>query len=209
MKVLVTGGGGFLGGHLVKALLERGHNVTSFNRGHYPAITKIGAKEYRGDLQNYGEVKKAIQGKDVVFHVAGKVGVWGNYQEYFNINVVGTENIIRACRECGVKKLIFTSSPSVVFGKDDIENGDESLPYPQDYIFHYGKTKALAEKIVLQANDEGLATISLRPHLIFGPGDKNLFPKVVNSAREGRLKIVGEGNNLVDVIYVDNAVEAT
>jgi nucleoside-diphosphate-sugar epimerase len=208
VKALVTGGGGFLGSHLVKALLDRGYDVTSFSRGHYPKVIESGAKEFRGDIQNYGEIKKAIEGKDVVFHVAGKVGVWGPYKEYFNINVIGTENIVRACKECGVKKLVFTSSPSVVFGKSHLENADETQPYPEEYVFHYGKTKAMAEKIVMDGNDEQLATISIRPHLIFGPGDQNLFPRVVKSARDGKLKIVGDGDNLVDVIYVDNAVVA-
>lgn len=208
MKVLVTGGGGFLGSHLVKALLERGYHVTSFSRGHYPEIIKMGAKEVRGDLQNAAEIEKACQGKDVVFHVAGKVGVWGEYKDYYNINVAGTENVIRACRKNNIQKLVFTSSPSVVFGKEDLLNVDEQTPYPNNYVSHYGRTKAMAEKMVMEANGPELATVSLRPHLVFGPGDQNLFPRVLKSAKDGKLKIVGDGENLVDIIYVDNAVEA-
>lgn len=208
MKILVTGGGGFLGKNLVKGLIARGHQVISFSRGHYPAVVELGAKEIRGDIQNSAEIEKACQGVDAVFHVAGKVGVWGEYRDYYNINVAGTENVIRACRKNNISKLVFTSSPSVVFGKEDLLNVGEETPYPEQYVFHYGKTKALAEKLVMQANDQELATVSLRPHLIFGPGDQNLFPRVLKSAREGRLKIVGDGENLVDVIYVDNAVEA-
>lgn len=208
MKVLVTGGGGFLGSNIVKALLKRGYEVTSFSRGHYPHIIEMGAKEIRGDIQNYNDIKNAFTGMDAIFHVAGKVGVWGKYKDYFNTNVLGTHHVVKACREHGIKKLVFTSSPSVVIGKDDLNNVDESIEYPKEYVFHYGKTKALAEQYIMQANDKELATVSIRPHLIFGPGDQNLFPRVVKTARDGKLKIIGDGENKVDIIYIDNAVDA-
>lgn len=208
MKVLVTGAGGFLGRHLVEALQNEGHQVTNFSRSDYPDLEQKGIPTIKGDLKFYEDVKNACRGHDAVFHLASLVGMWGEYNDYFQTNVEGTRNIINACKESGIKKLIYTSSPSVVFGKTDLCGIDESNPYPKRYLNHYAKTKAMAEKEVLKANDDSLATCALRPHLIFGPGDTHLFPRLVEMAKKGRLKQIGEGKNKVDIIYVKNAVDA-
>ena len=115
--------------------------------------------------------------------MAAKAGLWGSYSEYHRSNVVGTENVIAACRKHGVRRLIYTSSPSVVFTGHDLEGVDESIPYATRYDAAYPATKAIAEKLVLESNDATLATVSLRPHLIWGPGDNNILPRIYALAR--------------------------
>jgi len=208
MKALVTGGGGFLGGAIVRDLVARGDEVRSFARGDYPALRDLGVEAIRGDLADADAVARAVDGCDVVFHVAAKAGIWGAYEAYHRCNVAGTRNVIAACRARGVGRLVYTSSPSVVFHGGDMEGVDESVPYPDRYEAAYPATKALAERLVLAANDDRLATVALRPHLIWGPGDNHLVPRIVAGARAGRLRRIGHRPNLVDSLYIDNAAEA-
>ncbi len=208
MKVFITGGGGFLGTCIVKKLRERNYQVTSYSRSHYPHLEEIGVQSIQGDMNDYEALKKAIKGHDVCFHVASKIAMWGKYQDFYQTNVLGTEYILKACQEVGINKFIYTSSPSVVFGDHGLSGEDETLPYPTKSFSLYGQTKALAEQRVMAAANENFYTVSLRPHLVFGPGDQNIIPRVINSAKAGKLKIVGEGDNQVDVIYVDNAADA-
>jgi nucleoside-diphosphate-sugar epimerase len=205
MKALVTGGGGFLGGAIVRQLRERGDAVRSFSRGSYPALDAIGVEQVRGDLADAAAVTAAAAGCDVVFHVAARAGVWGPWDEYYQANFVGTENVLAACKANGVRRLVFTSSPSVTFAGIDQNGVNESEPYPTRFLAHYPHTKALAEQAVLAANGPDLATAALRPHLIWGPGDPHLIPRLVERARAGRLKRVGRESKLVDTVYVDNA----
>lgn len=208
MNALVTGGGGFLGGGIVRALRERGDSVRSFSRGDYPELRALGVDTVRGDLSNAEAVREAVHGVDVVFHAAAKPGVGGRYEEYYLTNTEGTENVVAACRQFGVPKLVFTSSPSVAFDGGDQEGLDESTPYPTKFLAHYPKTKALAEKFVLAQNDGTLATVALRPHLIWGPGDTQLIPRIVERGKAGRLRILRTGDQKVDAVYIDNAVHA-
>lgn len=208
MKVLITGAGGFLGQYTAKALLAKGQEVYNFSRSVHPALEEIGVTSFCGDLQNYDAVLKAVSQVDAVFHMASKVGMWGAYDDYYSVNVVGTQNIIKACQECKIEKLVYTSTPSVVFGEDDVEGVDESCPYPEKYLTHYASTKSLAEQEVLKANCDTLYTVALRPHLIFGPGDPHLIPRTIEKTRQGRLRQVGDGENVVDVIFVENAAAA-
>lgn len=208
MKALVTGGGGFLGSAIVRQLRARGDEVVSFSRGDYPELAALGVEQRRGDLSDLSALVEAARGCDVVFHVAAKAGVWGSYQEYYRANVAGTENVIAACRILSIARLVYTGSPSVVFDGSDVEGGNESLPYPQHFEAHYPHTKALAEQAVLAANSPSLATVSLRPHLIWGPGDNHLVPRIVAKARSGKLRRIGQRPCLVDTVYVDNAAEA-
>jgi len=208
MKALVTGGGGFLGKAIVRRLLERGWEVRSLHRGDYPELAALGAEQIRGDLADVNAVNTATKGCDVVFHVAAKAAMWGRYREFHETNVVGTENVVSACRHNGVPKLVHTSTPSVIHSGGDIEGGDESLPYPEHYHAHYPRTKAVAERTVRAADSTELATVCLRPHLIWGPEDTNLVPQIVARARDGALRLVGDGTNRVDSVYIDNAAEA-
>ena len=208
MKILVTGGGGFLGKALVKRLLERGDRVRSFSRGDYPELRVLGIDVQRGDLADKNAVITAVKGCDAVFHVAAKPGIWGKYSEYHATNVTGTENVITACRQTGVSRLVYTSSPSVVFNGDGIEGINESAPYPKNHPTHYLRTKAEAESKVLSTNSSDLATVVLRPHLIWGPGDPNFLPRLTERRKSGRLAKLGKQPHLVDCIYIDNAADA-
>ena len=208
MKALVTGGGGFLGSAIVRHLLDRGDRVRSFSRGDYPKLRASGIETLKGDLADKNAVMKAVEGRDTVFHVAAKPGIWGKYREYHATNVTGTENIINASRKTGVSKLVYTSSPSVVYGGDSMEGVNESIPYPKSHPTHYLTTKARAESMVLSANSKTLATVALRPHLIWGPGDPNFLPRLMERRKSGRLAKLGKQPHLVDCIYIDNAADA-
>ena len=205
-KVLVTGAGGFLGSYIVRDLIARGgYEVYSFSRNSYPKLQDLGVIQRQGDLANDKDVEAALIGIDAVIHTASLVGMWGRYENFYKTNVLGTENIIKACQKLNISRLVYTSTPSVAFGEESLCGVDESTPYPHRYLSMYAETKALAEKLILKANGESLSTTAIRPHLIFGPGDLNLVPRVVEAAKKGRLKIVGDGENLVDVTYVENA----
>ena len=210
MRALVTGGGGFLGQAISRQLIARGDQVRSLARGDYPELRELGVETIRGDIADLATVVEAAQGCDVVFHVAAKAGVWGRYDDYHRANVDGTRAVLDACRSSDVSRLVYTSSPSVVAGKHagDIAGADESLPYPAEYATAYPATKAEAERLVLAANCSTLRTVALRPHLIWGPGDNHLIPRIIARARSGRLRRVGDGSNLVDSIYIDNAATA-
>jgi nucleoside-diphosphate-sugar epimerase len=208
MKVLVTGGGGFLGGAIVRLLRQRGDAVRSITRSAYPWLDELGVEQSLGDLADLPAVERAVEGCDSVIHTAARAGMWGRYRDFFATNVTGTENVIAACRKFAVRKLVHTSTPSVVHAGGDIENGNESLPYPKHFDAYYPETKARAEKAVLAANGPELATVALRPHLIFGPGDPHLIPRVVAKAREGKLRRIGSRPVKVDVTVIDNAAAA-
>ncbi|HJV36683.1 NAD-dependent epimerase/dehydratase family protein [Geomonas sp.] len=208
MKALVTGGGGFLGSAIVRQLRARGDRVVSFSRTKHAELESLGVEQRRGDLADPDAVLKAAQGCDIVFHVAAKAGIWGEYREYYQANVVGTANVIAACRAFGISRLVYTGSPSVVFDGTDVEGADESLPYPAHFDASYPKTKALAEQAVVAANSPDLATVSLRPHLIWGPNDNHLVPRIVAKGRAGKLRRIGNRPCLVDTVYVDNAAQA-
>lgn len=206
-NILVTGGGGFLGFAVVSMLAEKGYSVKSFSRGHYQSLDDIGVEQIHGDLSVYEDVENAIKGMDAVFHVAAKPGVWGKYKDYYNTNTLGTQNVVDACLANKVKHLIHTSSPSVVFSAGDMEGADESTPYATTFHTPYMKTKKLAEDIVLDAvRDKGLSAVILRPHLIWGPRDNHLVPRVIQRAK--KLVKVGKRNNLVDTLYIDNGAHA-
>lgn len=208
MKALVTGGGGFLGGAIVRMLVGRSDEVVSYSRNSYQFLDDLGVRQVCGDIADEPELTRAAQGCDIVFHVAAKAGIWGSYEDYYRANVTGTAAVIAACLANGIQRLVASGSPSVVFDGRDIEGGDESLPYPEHYEAFYPQTKMLAERLVLQANSADFATVSLRPHLIWGPGDHHLVPRIIEKARAGRLKRIGSRPCLADTVYIDNAAKA-
>lgn len=206
MTVLITGGGGFVGRAVALALRSEGRAVRTFARGDYPELAEAGIDHRRGRIEDAEAVRAAARGCETVFHTAAKVGVAGTRAEFEAVNVRGTEHVIAACRAEGVGRLVFTSSPSVVLGGTDVEGADESLAYPADHGAHYPATKAEAERRVLDADGEGLRTISLRPHIIWGPGDTSLLPRVARRAH--RLRRIGPGGKKTDVCFIDDCVQA-
>ncbi len=208
ISALVTGGGGFLGGRIAEMLHARGDIVTVLGRGLYPQYDGTGIATIRADIRDAAAIVQACDGKEVVFHVAALAGIWGRRRTFREINVDGTRNVIGACRARTVPKLVYTSTPSVVFGDEPLCGVDESQPYPSRHLAAYPETKAAAERMVLAANSPFLATVALRPHLIWGPGDPHLIPRVIARARAGSLRCVGDGRNLVDITYIANAAEA-
>lgn len=207
-KVLVTGGGGFVGQALVKRLVAEQMEVVVVGRHHYPEVARLGVATKVGDIRDGQFLARAARGCDAVFHVAAKAGIWGRRSDYFSINLTGTEQVIDACLANGIGTLVYTSTPSVVFANHDLAGVDEGVPYAKRFLCHYAHSKALAEKRVLAANCGALKTVALRPHLVWGPGDTNLIPRLVERGRKGLLKQVGDGQNLVDIAYIDNVVDA-
>ena len=208
MKALVTGGGGFLGSEIIRQLLDKGVEVRSLQRGHYPDLQSLGIEIHSGDISDQQTCNHACKDCDVVFHVAAKAGVWGAYEGYYRPNVIGTKNIIAACLKNNIKYLVYTSSPSAVFDGHDEQGIDESTPYPTHFLSHYSATKAQAEQLILAANSDKLATVALRPHLIWGIGDPHLFPRIINRARTGKLRTIANKGKLVDITHVENAAYA-
>jgi nucleoside-diphosphate-sugar epimerase len=207
MRVLVTGGSGFLGNAICRQLLARGDEVIACQRGSSDELLALGAHVVRGDIAEADWLSDAATGMDAVIHTAAKAGIWGPYDEYYRANVTGTQNVISACRKNSIPKLVFTSSPSIIHGGGDIEGGDETLPYPEHFNSPYPATKVLAEQQVMAANCTALHTVSLRPHLIWGPGDNHLLPHLLKRTTSGRLKLPGP-EKLIDTVYIDNAVRA-
>jgi nucleoside-diphosphate-sugar epimerase len=214
MKVLVTGGGGFVGGALCRRLRDLGHNVTGLGRRVNSGLTALESEGIRtvihdlSLLEGVSDLARLFVDVDCVFHAAAHVKMWGPRQEFVRGNIQATNNVIAACRAAGVSKLVFTSSPSVIASDHDLRGVDESVPYPKQYRAYYPETKAVAERAVLSAHSATLRTIALRPHLIFGSGDTNLVPTILNRARAGRLVQVGDGKNLVDLTHIDDCVSA-
>ena len=207
MKVLVTGGTGFLGGAICRMLKARGDEVASIARSRSEALDQLGVQQFQGDVSALDKVIEASQGCDAVIHTAAKAGIWGSLADFTSANVGGTLAVLGACELNGIRKLVHTSTPSVVHSGGDIEGGDESLPYASHFAAHYPGTKAVAERHVLKANGAAMATVALRPHLIWGPGDHHLLPRLLKRQQQGRLRFIGKPKQ-VDTVYVDNAAEA-
>jgi len=208
--VTVFGGSGFLGNRIVRQLVNLNcGRIKCFNRSAAPALEKLGVEVIRGDIRESGVVNDACKGSTAVIHTSAKAGIWGSWREYYGINVEGTMNVLAACKYNEIHQLVYTSSPSVAYPPTrDIENLDESAPYPDSYIAHYPATKAIAEKKVLGSQCKELSAVVLRPHLLWGPGDPHLLPRIVRKAAAGKLMRIGDGHNLVDLTYVDNAAFA-
>jgi len=204
----VTGASGFIGGKIAERLLADGRKVRVLSRRPLPELEAKGAEVVLGDLDDRHALERGCRSAETVFHVAGRVGVWGPRRDFFRVNVEGTERLLAACRDAGVQRFVYTSSPSVVYNGGDLRNVDESAPLCLHAPCAYPTSKAAAELVVLQAHSPGLATVALRPHLVWGPGDKNVVPRVMALARAGKLKMVGEGTNQVDITHITNVVDA-
>ncbi|HUT52414.1 MAG TPA: NAD-dependent epimerase/dehydratase family protein [bacterium] len=210
MKAMVTGGTGFLAGHLIDKLQGAGHAVRTLDLANAPTaeLAKRGVEVKAGDLRDAEAVAVACAGMDTVFHVAALAAPFGPRKLFWGINVTGTDNVISGCKAAGVKRLVHVSSPSAVFDGTDHVNADESLPYPKKFMSHYCETKAISEQHALAANGPDLETVALRPHAIWGPRDKNLWPRIISRARAGKMVQVGDGLNEITGLYVENGADA-
>ncbi len=207
MKVLVTGGGGFLGSAICKLLRARDVEVRSLSRSRHAALDALGVRQYQGDIAMLDSVLSASKGCDAIIHSAALAGIWGNFDDFSRTNIGGTMAVLGACELNGIGKLVYTSTPSVVHAGHDIEGGDERLPYATQFLAHYPATKAVAEQRVLAANSPTLCTVALRPHLIWGPGDNHLLPRILKRAQAGQLRFIGVSKK-IDTVYVDDAAQA-
>ena len=208
MKALVTGGGGFLGGAIVDLLLAKGVQVRVLARGGYPRLESLGVECLRGDITDPVAAAEACAGRDTVFHVAAKVGMWGCYEDFYAANVAGTVNLLEAAKAAGVSRFIFTSTPSVVYPGGDVEGWNETAPYPEKFDSYYAQTKAAAERLVLEANSPAFSTIALRPHLVWGPGRDHMVATIAARGRAGKLRRIGAFNKLIDTTYIADAALA-
>ena len=207
MKVLVTGGGGFLGSAICRQLSDLGHQVVAFQRRSAEHLEPHGIVSVSGDICDRASLSAACRGCDAIVHTAGKAGVWGKATDYQRINVLDTRNVIETCRELAIPWLVHTSSPSIVHSGGDIGGADESLPIASHFNAPYPATKAEAEQMVIAANSDTLKTAALRPHLIWGPGDPHILPRLAAKASGGILALPGP-DKIIDTIFVENAALA-
>ncbi|MFI1199981.1 NAD-dependent epimerase/dehydratase family protein (plasmid) [Streptomyces sp. BHT-5-2] len=207
-RVLVTGGTGFLGTEICRRLIARGTETHSFSRRPSMALSRLGVHQHRGDLADPAAVARAVAGCDAVIHTAALAGVSGPARPYWLTNVYGTRNVLRQCRIHAVRTLVHTSTASVVFRPAGLEYADETTPYPTRHLAAYPRTKAQAEQLVLAANRPALATCSLRPHIIWGPGDPHFLPALRRAVVGRRLVMPGDGFNLVDTTHLRTAAHA-
>ena len=211
--IFITGAGGFLASTICRFLRSVNIKVTGFSRGNYPELSQLGINMVQGDITDINALTHAMKGCDLVFHVAAKAGVWGAKEDFFKANFEGTKNIITACKMLGIANMVYTSTPSVTFAGEDENGVDESQPYASKYLTYYAQSKASAEQLVLATSavageKNNPKTVALRPHLIWGPNDPHLVPRVLERAKLGRLKLLGKTDKLVDTIYIDNAAYA-
>src|SRR5579859_1016994 len=209
MDILITGGTGFLGQHLTRTLLAHGHNVRIAGRDFTQVAPLIaaGATPVQADLHDEVAVRSACKGADVAYHVGALSAAWGKRSDFYATNVGGTQAVLAGCRHYGVKRLIYVSSPSVIFDGRDQYSITEDVPYPRRFASTYSLTKKLGEDLVNAASNI-MNTIIVRPKAIFGPGDRTLLPQLIAAARQQRLPQIGDGKNYVDLTYVDNVVHA-
>ncbi|MEM7152594.1 MAG: NAD-dependent epimerase/dehydratase family protein [Myxococcota bacterium] len=207
-RALVTGGCGFVGRHLADALADRGDQVTAIDIAGEAWRPEVEVKIV--DIRDPAAIDAAVEGHDVVFHNASLVHTRRSREEdVWAVNLGGTKNVLAACRTHGIRKLVYVSSASVVYEGNDIENGDETLAYAGTSQAAYADSKIAAEREILEQSDDQLATCSIRPHVIFGPGDTRLLPAILDRARQGQLNYsVGNGTHLSDFTYVTNLTDA-
>lgn len=212
--ILITGGSGFLGQRIVKEFLDISSkvevaNIRIFDIKKYPETSDKRIEFIKGDIRDYEQVKKAVSGVDLVVHSAAIVD-WGTIseEELFKVNVTGTENVIRACLETGVNKMIFTSSLDAVYSGKTLINVDESQAYPAKHATSYCRSKHLSEVAVMAANSEKLKTLVLRPSDIYGEADPYHIDSLTNMAKGGFYVRLGDGSTKTQHVYVGNMAYA-
>lgn len=204
MKVLVTGASGMLGRVTAQRLLARGDEVTVLQR----RPSGLPCAEVLGDVADPSAVARAAAGQDAVVHLAAKVDVIGRWEEYAQANIQGTRNVVAACADEGVERLVHVSSPSVSHAGSPLFGAGAGPADPARARGSYSRSKAVAEQVALDADSARLAVLVVRPHLVWGPGDEQLVARIVARARSRRLPLIGSGAALIDTTFVDNAAAA-
>ena len=207
--VLVTGATGFVGGALARRLHAAGAIVTAQGRraAEGAALEAAGLRFVRGDLAEPAVAEAAGAGQQYVFHCAALAAPWGPYKDFYRANVTATENVAAAAQRAGTARLVHVSTPSLCFADQPRRDVRETDPLPPRQLTAYADTKRLAEQVVDEAQAAGLATVTLRPRAIFGPGDATIFPRLLRQVARGRLRVIGPGDNLADLTYIDNVVD--
>ena len=205
--VLVTGASGFIGGAVAQRLIEGGHRVRALVRRPDEALARAGAVVCLGDIRDPERVRETVDGCALVFHLAAKPSLGGPRGEFEAVNVHGTQHVVDACRAGGAKFLVHTSTPSVVFTGRPLRGANEQVALAGTRSL-YSETKAAAEQVVIGANGPQLTTVALRPHAVWGPGDRHLMPRLIERAKRGRLRRIGHTRPVIDLTYIDNAVDA-
>ena len=209
MKTLITGATGFLGGALAQRLHTMGWDVTALGRNPVKLneLEDAGMKPFRADISKKNELTKAFNGQEIVFHCAALPSPWGSFEKFYQSNVIGTRNVVQACLENNTKRLVYVSTPSIYFDYNSRVGVKENDPLPEP-ISHYARTKLLAEEEIDKGFAQGLAVVSIRPRALFGEGDTVIFPRLLKRLKSGRLPILGNGDNMVDLTYIQNVVDA-
>lgn len=209
MKTLITGATGFVGGALARRLHHMKWDVTALGRNlvELAQLENEGMRPLRLDITQKDELTAACKGMEIVFHCAALPSPWGGYEKFYQSNVIGTRHVVRACLENDVKRLVHVSTPSIYFAYGSRTAVKEDAPLPEP-ISHYAATKRLAEEEIDKGFAQGLAVVSIRPRAIFGEGDTVIFPRLLARLKTGRLPILGGGENMVDLTYIQNVVDA-
>ena len=208
MRVLLTGATGFLGRVLARRFADAGHTVAALVREPDAALGERGIEQIEGDVTSLDRMITAAAGCDAVVHTAARVAPLGRIEDYYDVNVAGTNHVLAACEYNDVRSLVFTSCAGVVIDRGDLNGVNEMQRVPARAPSPYLATKALAEQHVLAANGPKLATVAIRPHLLWGPGEPRLLPRLASLARKGKLRLFGEPSRRIDTCYVDNAADA-
>ncbi len=209
MKALITGATGFLGGALARRLKLMDWDVTALGRNssELKKLEAQGIHAVQANLEDSQAILNACKDQDIVFHSGALASDWGRAEVFYNSNVLGTQNVIRGCQEYRVKRLVHVSTPSIYFGFEPRINVKESDPLPKP-VTEYARTKRLAEDEVDKAFADGLPAVTIRPRAIFGPGDRTILPRLIDRLQRGILRVIGDGQNVADLSYVENVVDA-
>ncbi|MBX5481073.1 MAG: NAD-dependent epimerase/dehydratase family protein [Myxococcaceae bacterium] len=210
-RYFVTGGSGFLGRELIRALCEAGHAVVVLARSpkSEAAVRALGAEPVKGDLDDVGAMTAGMRGCGVVIHAAAHTEEWDTDEAFWRVNVVGTKNVIEAARAAGVRRLVLISSEAVLADGRPLIRVDETHPYPQKPVRGYPASKGEVERAVLAANGDGLETVVVRPRFIWGRGDTANLVKFARAVRDGRFAWVDHGRHLTSSCHVANVCEGT
>lgn len=203
-RILVTGATSMIGRAVVERFIARGDDVSTLQR----SPSDLGVHEFNGSVIDAKVVDEAVAGQDTIIHLAAKVDLVGDWEDFVSINVEGTSTVLAAAREAGVKRFVYVSSPSVAHGGESIVGEGAAPADPDTTRGNYATSKAMAEQIALAASSDDMSVVAIRPHLVIGPGDTQLVERILDRARQGRLPLIGSGLALIDTTWVDNAADA-